>query len=146
MIRIATTLLFSLLIACAKTKAQTLVIKCNSAEYLHLVAVGDDASGHKTVRGFTEVTQGFRKTMSLFKEKYGYDNYNNSSMIHEPDDSTSRWTELRIYDKSNTRFATLDLTKAAKHVTIEQTDLELSVRQETERGYLITTVIISDIQ
>lgn len=124
--------------------AQTLKVKCNSAENLHLVIIGSDDQGHKTSRIIYDVTQGYRKKFSIYKEKYGYDNYNRAKMAHDANDSTNKWTEMHIYDKSNTYFSRLDLTKPADKITIDKTGMWARVRISDERNYTITEVTIND--
>lgn len=143
MTKILLTLLSCFCLATAGN-AQTIKIKCNSAENLHLVLIGSDAQGHKTTRTLYDVTVGFKKRISLFKEKYGYDNYDNSSMQHENGDSTNRWRELHIYNNSNTLFSRLDLTKPVDRIDVPESGIWLRVKQHTERDYVLTDVTIND--
>jgi hypothetical protein len=144
MVKNAAVLLVFLLALNLTGISQTLKIKCNSAENLHLVLVGSDNLGHKTTKVIYDVSQGYRKKFSLFKEKYGYDMYNNSKMSHEPSDSTSEWTELHVYDKSNTMFSKVDLTKSVSKLKLDKSGIWVRVKRHTERDYLLTEVVIND--
>ena len=126
-------------------KAQTLRIRSNSLENLHIVAIGTDKEGHVISSNMTyDFYQNDYKVLSLFKEKYGFDRYHNKEMQHEGADPTSKWTKLVIYDASNRIYDTIDLTKEAKRANIAHANIWAKVKMRYERDYLVTDVVIND--
>ena len=123
--------------------AQTLRVRCNSIDNLHVVAIGVDKNGQYTSRTIYDFTHDNWRTISLFDEKYGYDSYNNSNMKHEGYDPTCRWKKLIVYNGSNTICDSLDLTKPTSKAHIGA-ELWAKVKQRYDRNYLITDVILND--
>ncbi len=128
----------------ASAKGQTLRIRSNSIENLHIVAVGIDKNGHYTTKMMYDFNQEHFKTLSLFEEKYGYDYYHNVEMKHEGLDPTCRWTKLIIYNASNVVYDTIDLTKASPMIHIGHASVWAKVKIRHERDYVITDVILND--
>lgn len=126
-------------------KGQTLRIRSNSLENLHVVAVGTDKGGQVTK---SEMLYDFEhdkyKVVSLFEEKYGYDHYHNKDMKHEGMDHTARWTKLLIYDGSHVLYDTIDLTKPAKRIHTVHGNVLVKVKVRYERDYVITDVVLTD--
>ena len=132
------------LIAASTINAQTLRIRSNSIENLHVVAVGTDKAGHYTSKTIYDFYQGQWKTLSFYKVKFGYDAYHNKEMIHDGYDPTSKWASLLIYDNSNTLCGKLDLTQPAKRISLGNTKVWAKIKQAYDRDYLITDVILND--
>lgn len=128
----------------ASAQGQTLRIRSNSVENLHIVAVGIDKDGNTTTRMLYDFTGDHYKRLSLFEEKYGYDYYHNKEMKHEGLDPTCRWTKLMIYDASNTIYDTIDITKADNMVHIGHASIWAKIKIRRERDYILTDVIIND--
>ncbi|MBC7554256.1 MAG: hypothetical protein H7257_09775 [Taibaiella sp.] len=126
------------------TKAQTLRIRSNSIESLHIVAMGSDKEGHITSKTLYDFHQDNWKTLSYYELKYGYDAYHNKEMIHDGYDAESKWTKLLVYDNSNTLCATLDLTQPTKRASLGNTRVWAKVKQKWERDYMVTDVILND--
>ncbi len=133
-----------LLAAFSPTQAQTLRIRSNSVENLHIVALGTDKEGHKTSKMIYDFTGDQWRTLSFYELKYGYDAYHNREMTHDGYDPTQGWTKLMIYDNSNTLYGSIDLTKPTKRVSVGNAKVWAKVKQKTERDYLITDVILND--
>ncbi len=123
--------------------AQTLRVRCNSADNLQVVAVGADNKGHYASQTLYDMTQDNWRTVSLYDVKFGYDKYNNSEMVHGAADSTWRWKKILVYN-NNVLFDSLDITKPAKHVTLGTADIWAKVKIAYERDYVITDVILND--
>lgn len=127
-------------------QAQTLRIRSNSIENLHIVAVGTDKDGHVVTSGMMyDFYQDYYKVLSLFKEKYGFDRYHNKEMKHEGADPSSRWTKLLVYDASNTLYDTIDLTKPGNRIFIAHANIWAKVKVRYERDYEVTDVVLNDI-
>jgi hypothetical protein len=126
-------------------KAQTLRIRSNSLENLHIVAEGTDKDGHVITSGVLyDFYQNDYKVLSLFKEKYGFDRFHNKEMQHEGADPTAKWTKLVIYDASNRIYDTIDLTKETKKSHIAHANIWAKVKIRYDRDYVITDVVIND--
>lgn len=126
-------------------KGQTLRIRSNSIENLHVVAVGVDKGGQVTQSDMLyDFEHDQYKVVSLFEEKYGYDHYHNKDMKHEGFDHTARWTKLLIYDGSNVLYDTIDLTKPAKKLHTVHGNIIVKVKVRQERDYVITDVVLTD--
>ena len=133
-----------LFIALSQTQAQTLRIRSNSVESLHIVAIGTDKDGHKTSKILYDFGGDTWKTLSFYETKYGYDAYHNKEMIHDGYDPLQQWTSLMIYDNSNTLYGSLDLTKATNRASIGSTKVWAKIKRGYDRDYLITDVILND--
>ncbi len=133
-----------LFVALSQTQAQTLRIRSNSVENLHIVAVGTDKDGHTTSKTIYDFTGDHWKTLSFYELKYGYDAYHNKEMTHDGYDPTQRWVKLMIYDNSNTLYGTLDLEKATPRASIGNTKVWAKIKRAHERDYLVTDVILND--
>ena len=138
------TLLGIALVVFAQTNAQTLRIRSNSVENLHIIAVGSDDAGHITSKTLYDVGYGFWKTISLFDVKYGYDKYNNNAMEHSGYDKSCKWKYLVIYNNSTSRYDTLNIKERANNVHLGYADLRAKVSLSYERNYVITDVILND--
>lgn len=134
------------IVICAFTQAQaqTLRIRSNSVENLHIVAIGTDKEGHVTSKTLYDFSGDTWKTISFYELKYGYDAYNNKEMTHEGFDPKQHWTKLMIYDASNTLYGTLDLTKPTRKASVGSTKVWGKIKQAYDRDYLITDVILND--
>ena len=133
-----------LLVLLAPAQAQTLRIRSNSIENLHIVAVGTDKNGQYTSKTMYDITHDNWKTISLFEEKYGYDNYNNKNMKHEGYDPTCRWKKIIVYDASNVAYDSIDVTRPAKRASLGTAKVWAKVKVKYDRNYVITDVILND--
>lgn len=133
-----------LVVAISSVKAQTLRIRSNSVENLHLVVMGTDKDGHKTSKTMYDFGGDTWKTLSFYETKYGYDAYHNKEMTHDGYDPTQRWTSIMVYDNSNTLYGTIDLSKPTKRASVGTTKVWAKIKQAYERDYLITDVILND--
>ncbi len=125
-------------------QAQTLRIRSNSLENLHIAAVGVDKDGHYTTKTYYDLNQDQWKVVSLYEAKYGYDKYDNKEMQHEGLDATAKWQKLIIYDASNTVCDVLDLTKTDKRASLGHAHIWAKVKQSWDRNYLIPDVTLND--
>jgi hypothetical protein len=138
------TLLSLTLVLFAQAQAQTLRLRSNSLNNLHIVAIGKDDAGHTISKTLYDVSFGFWKTISLFDVKYGYDKYNNKEMQHQGYDHTAHWTQLVIFNNSNSRCDTLNISERAKNIHLDYSDLIARVSKSYDRNYVITDVVLND--
>jgi hypothetical protein len=125
-------------------KGQMLRFRLNSVQNLHIVVVGQNQDGKKFSKTYYDLTHDTWKKISLNELMYGYDAFHNKEMIHDGYDTLSKWTAMLVYDKSNRLCGQLDLTNAVQHRSLENTSIWARIRQNWERDYLVTDVIIND--
>ena len=138
------TLLALALVFFAQAQAQTLRIRSNSAENLHIVAIGTDKAGHTISKTLYDVCYDYWKVISLNDVKYGYDNYTAKEMEHAGYDPSLKWKMLVIYNNSTSRYDTLNITQRAKEVHLGYAAVRAKVSLSYERKYVITDVVIND--
>ena len=138
------TLLGLAVITFACANAQTLRIRSNSVENLHIIAIGVDKAGHTTSKTLYDVSYGFRKTISLYDVKYGYDKYNKKDMEHSGYDPTLEWKSLVVYNNSTSRYDTLNIRERNNDAHLGYANIRAKVSKSYERNYVITDVVLND--
>jgi len=127
-----------------QAQAQTLRIKCNSIQNLQIAVSGENALGKYTATHITNLSHDEWRTISLYDVKMGYDLYVNSEMGHENADSTWKWVKLSIYTDGAQAYDSLDLTKPARRVYMNNSGIIGKVKIAYDRRYMITEVILND--
>lgn len=133
----------AVIIAGFQAQAQTLRIRCNSVENFQVVAVGVNAAGKHTSGRIYNLSDDW-KIVSLYDMKFGYDEYNNAEMVHEPNDSTWKWEKLLIYKDGSNTYDSLDITKPARKLSLNNCDLKAKIKVGYDRRYVVTDVILND--
>jgi len=133
-----------ILSATAATQAQTLRIKSNSVDNLHMVAMGTDRDGNHVTKTLYDVSYGYRKALNLYQVKYGTKGYSASDVEHASADAGSKWQKLVVYNNSTAQYDTLNLAERAKNQILPYAGLRARVSFTWERDYVITDVVLDD--
>jgi hypothetical protein len=140
----ATLVLGLLAITSVKAGAQALKIRSNSEKKLKITAFGVNKEGKQVSVELNDVDLGYWKTLSLYKAKYGFDNYNNQNMKKSGADISNHWTSMVIEVRGTDRKDEIDLTQDVAEVKLKTTKLWLRVQQKFDQDYQLTTVSMYD--